>query len=523
MLPCLCIGDLRNAFHGRRPGLNSRRAARRRLRFEPLEARSLLASVFGTALNDSIVLRPDPGDSSFTQALVNGVVQLDVPSASLTDVQILAGDGNDTITIGSGDLDLLKYAVSVDGQGGADRVIVNDQANVFGDTYTVNYASVDRYVFGGLTYTDIEALTLNAEAGNNTINVDYTDSGVPVTINAGAGNDAINVGGGNLDGLPAAVIVNGQAGTDTVSVNSQGEPFSDTFTVTSSSLTRPFFGGLTYGTIEGLTLNAESGDNTININSTAAGVPLTVNAGPGNDTINVGNGNLNSLKGAVTVNGQDGTDTVYVNDQANASGDTYTISYLSLARPFFGGLSYGFTNEGLVLNAESGNNTINIRSSHSDTPLTVNAGAGNDTINVGGGDLFPLAGAVRVNGQGGTDTVNVNDQLSFSSDTYTVTPNPASLRRAGIRRAHLHRDRGPDAQRRGGQQHDHPAEHHRGCPCPAVGQRRRRRRHRQRRLGVPQRVPLRPSPSTARPASTGSASTTRGSPSTTPTPSPPRR
>src|SRR5262249_7376448 len=151
-----------------------------------------------------------------TQALVNGVVRWDVPTASLTEVEILAGGGKDMITIGSGNLDLLPFPTSVDGQGGGDTVIVNDQANPFGDTYYIQSTTLTRDYFGGLTYAGIAGLTLTAEAGSNTVSIYRTAAGTPVTVNAGAGNDTVNIGFGNLDTLPGAVTVNGQAGTDTV-------------------------------------------------------------------------------------------------------------------------------------------------------------------------------------------------------------------------------------------------------------------------------------------------------------------
>ncbi len=354
----------------------------------------------------------------------NNTININNSGVPLT---VNAGAGNDTINVGGGDLDLLDGAVIVNGQAGTDKVNVNDQANAFTDAYTITSTTLKRAFFGGLTYATIEGLALNAETGNNTININSTAAGVPLTVNAGAGNDTINVGSGNLNNLHGAVTVNGQAGTDTVNVNDQLAGLSDTYTITSTALKRPVFGGLTYGTIEGLTLYAETGNNTININSTAAGVPLTVNAGPGNDTVNVGNGNLDSLKGAVTVNGQAGTDKVNVNDQAKASGDAYTITFTALKRPFFGGLTYA-TIEGLTLSAESGNNTINVNSTAAGVPLTVNAGAGNDAINVGNGDLDLLEGAVTVNGQAGTDKVNVNDQANVFGDAYTITS--TTLKRA---------------------------------------------------------------------------------------------
>jgi hypothetical protein len=99
--------------------------------------------------------------------------------------------------------------------------------------------------------------------------------------------------------------------------------------------------------VEGLTLNAEAGNNT-------------------DDTINVGNGNLDLLGGAVTVNGGPNTDLVNVNDQLNPAAGTYTMNVTTLTRPRFGGLTYAGI-EDFVLNAETGFNVFNILG----TPLTM--------------------------------------------------------------------------------------------------------------------------------------------------------
>ena len=412
---------------GGRPGRRPRRSSQQPLRIELLEDRRLLSAfldpngqltVIGTPANDTIALH-QAANPSFTEAVVNGD-QFDFLTSSIKAASISGLSGSDLITIGNGNLDFLPVPVTVDGGPGTDHVIVNDQTAPFSDTYTITSTTLSRIIFGGLTYSGIEGLTLNAETGDNTININSTAFGVPVTVNAGLGNDTINVGNGNLDNLPGAVTVNGQGGVDTVNVNDQTAPFSDTYTITSTTLSRIIFGGLSYSGIEGLTLNAETGNNTININSTAFGVPVTVNAGLGNDTINVGNGNLDNLPGAVTVNGQGGVDTVNVNDQTAPFSDTYTITSTTLSRIIFGGLTYSGI-EGLTLNAETGNNTININSTAFGVPVTVNAGLGNDTINVGNGNLDNLPGAVTVNGQGGVDTVNVNDQTAPFSDTYTIT------------------------------------------------------------------------------------------------------
>ena len=328
MLPSIRISGIRRAFRSRRSGRKPRHSPRKPLRFESLEDRRVLStslsggtlSVFGDDFgitNDTIVLREKPGNASLAQVMVNGGLQFEGSSSSLSQVKIFAGGGNDTITIGNGNLDFLPYAVSVDGQGGTDKLNVNDQTAPYSDAYTITGTSVGRTFFGGLTYGGIEGLTLNAEAGNNTINVNGTAWGVPVTVNAGAGNDTVNVGNGNLDLLPGAVSVNGQAGTDMVYANDQAVAYNDAYMITGTSVDRTpfldrgtsvgrtFFGGLTYSGIEGLTLNAEAGNNIIT--GSSASVPLTIDAGAGNDAIFGGPGND-------TIYGGPGNDTIFGGD-----------------------------------------------------------------------------------------------------------------------------------------------------------------------------------------------------------------
>jgi Ca2+-binding RTX toxin-like protein len=267
-------------------------------------------SVFGDDFgltNDTIVLREKPGNTSLTQVMLNGVIQFEGSSSSLSQVKIFAGGGNDTITIGNGNLDFLPYAVSVDGQGGTDKVTVNDQTAPYSDAYTITGTTVSRIYFGGLTYGGIEGLTLTAEAGNNSITINSTAWGVPVTVNAGLGNDTVTVGNGNLDLLPGAVIVNGQGGTDKVTVNDQTAPYSDAYTITGTTVSRIYFGGLTYSGIEGLLLTAETGNNSITILTSALDIPVAVYGDAGNDSILGGTGND-------TIYGGEGDDQLFGGD-----------------------------------------------------------------------------------------------------------------------------------------------------------------------------------------------------------------
>jgi hypothetical protein len=353
----------------------------------------------------------------------NNTIDINSTGAAVT---INDDAGSDTVNLSDGvqanGLDNLPGPVTVNG-GGSDVVNLNDQSATFSDTYTITSNTVSRPFFGGLTYSGLAGLTLNAETGNNTININSTAFGTPVTINDDAGSDTVNLSDGvqanGLDNLPGPVTVNG-GGSDVVNLNDQSATFSDTYTITSNAVSRPFFGGLTYSGLAGLTLNAETGNNTININSTASGTPVTINDDAGSDTVNVGNGDLNAVAGAVTVNGSGGTALVNVNDQSNASVNSYAVTSSTVGRAGFAGLTYNGI-AGLTINGGTAADTYSLNSTASGTPVTANGGASNDTFKLTAGNLDSLAGAVTVNGGGGSNTVNVNDQTNTGTQTYVVT------------------------------------------------------------------------------------------------------
>src|SRR4029077_3421248 len=72
-----------------------------------------------------------------------------------------------------------------------------------------------------------------------------------------------------------------------------------------------------------------SGGNTFNVQSSDAHRPVTINTGSGGDTVNVGSpmNQLDSIRGAVTVNGRPGGNTALnINDQGSTSSQNYTLT-----------------------------------------------------------------------------------------------------------------------------------------------------------------------------------------------------
>ncbi len=357
----------------------------------------------------------------------NDVINV-LSTLAATPVTINSGGGDDTFNVGSaGTLSGIQGLLILNGNGGTNDVVnFNDQADAGPNVYTLTNNTLTRSVAAGMSFINVEQVTLNASLGNDTINVTSSFATVTTTVNAGGGDDTINVGSaGSLSSLFGPLFLNGNGGAnDVVNINDQNDAGPQTYTITSNTVARSGSGLITYGTIESLIVNASLGNDVINVQSTLAATPVTVNGGGGDDTFNVGNaGTLSGILGTLIMNGNGGAnDVVNFNDQADAGPQVYTLTNNTLTRSGAAGMS--FVNvEQVVLNASLGNDTINVTSSFATVATTVNAGGGGDTINLGSaGTLDLLLGNLNVDGGAGTNTLNVNDQADANDNTYDLNP-----------------------------------------------------------------------------------------------------
>jgi hypothetical protein len=114
------------------------------------------------------------------------------------------------------------------------------------------------------------------------------------------------------------------------------------------------------------------GADTVNIQSLAASTILSVSAGAGNDTIRIDSngaaagGTVNNILGGIGVNGQDGTDTLILDDTDDATNDVLTVDDTKIGIP---GDTY-FGTGGSV--QHSGLETINIDLTSSATGDVIN-------------------------------------------------------------------------------------------------------------------------------------------------------
>jgi hypothetical protein len=421
---------------------------------------TLQLQAIGTIGNESIQITSTGLNVAGEPIAYSGVSGLEVDTGSggaavnvnstSTPLTIKPGAGSNLISFGQagGNLNAINGTVNID-QGTSpfaldlDSLYFYDNQNSSAETWIIGSNVIAR---GSLVvnYFDRPTLTVFAGTGNNVFAVFSTPGST--TINANSfGSDTVNLTYGGLGG---AFRFNGFSGnnvTDTLTINDTGDSANVAW-ICSNLL---FEGGsgnqVVYTALEGVTLNAGKGNNTFAVESTAVNAPFALNTGAGNDTINVGiSRSLAFLRAAVTVTGQGGTDSLVLNDQSNTTQMSYDISATQIVRTtstFLPSILYSGIAT-LALNAGGGNDnftvestpaavtvnggagTNNFRVEGAAAALTVNTGSGNDMIALGGlifGNLNGIRAPVTIDGQGGTDTLVLNDQTNPLSTEYEIT------------------------------------------------------------------------------------------------------
>lgn len=279
-------------------------------------------------------------------------------------------------------------------------------------------------------------MRINLGDRNDTLTIDSTNHAISVM--AGADHDTINVGlpvGGDLSAIGAPVTVDGEGGTDTVRVNDPMGQFS-TYTVTSNRVTRTGGFSMNYAGAEHLTVNGGSGDDSFVIRSTNANTRTTVNAGAGADSFWVGDeaDTLDGIQGTLTLTGGNvpgyAVDTVVFRDQGSSAARNYTLrADRILARTGSAQIAYAEF-EGLTLNTGSGADFVGVLATVPGMTVNLNLGAGNDRVTLGTATTHAVSAfamPVNVNGEAGTDTVVMSDQLNTADTFYHITDTSVSL------------------------------------------------------------------------------------------------
>ncbi len=331
-------------------------------------------------LNDIIILRNHPLNWNYAEVIVNGKIQWAGLWASIGRVDINGMNGNDTIDIEN---TVRGVPVTVDGSFGNDIVYISRDAKLL------------RNIAGDVTIygdnTDDDQLIINDQSdtvSNPTIAV----TGNTVQESRQAGNQSFTTGRIILAGagFRRGVTINGGSGGNTFVVN-------DTQTFT------------TFAT----TLNTGSGPDIVNVLATVGA--LTVNGQGGSDNVAIGlNGSLASIGRGVTVTNSGGFSAVSVDDSADKSSRS-VILYNNGTHNVISGFPTGgdillkngqlsslaiSAGSSVVNGAIVGGNTFRIH----DTPNNSTSGGVTTTIHTGAGP-----DNVIIDGTTGTLDLDVQD------------------------------------------------------------------------------------------------------------------
>ena len=144
-------------------------------------------------------------------------------------------------------------------------------------------------------WASLGQITINSLGGDDSINIQDTVSGIPVTVHAGDGNDAINVGSASntLDTIQGLVTVNGEAHSvrDTLTVNDQGSAAAHSYVVTFDRVTRDAVTRVIFLTTERFVLNPSTIAGTTVVYIVPWLSTLGSGAGPGGGGAPEGGGN----------------------------------------------------------------------------------------------------------------------------------------------------------------------------------------------------------------------------------------
>jgi len=350
-------------------------------------------------------------------------------TSSLQTMRLNGLGGNDTFANSVLDLNnSVLGTVILAGGAGSDSVSLSDSGDATAGGYTLTSNSFQ--VTAGSTsapinYSTVEAFTAITNNQPTPINVTSALSTVAYSLNGADGNDTFNIGGGDFDlNIDSTVTVNGGGGTDRVRIddttdagggilNINGGSFAKSTGTGAVNWSAGFLGG---GNIEELLVDASGLGNTININGVGSTIlqpfpnpsiddpiNVTINGNNGNDTITTPNGFIANFRGNVSVNGGGGTDTLFLDDSADAGNDTMTYSGGTFTKSDWSYALTAIAHDNIVVQAGSGNNTINLTNPNAFP--TVRGGAGADIINVEGS----FVGVSNViDGEAGLDSVAVN-------------------------------------------------------------------------------------------------------------------
>jgi autotransporter-associated beta strand protein len=240
---------------------------------------------------------------------------------------------------------------------------------------------------GSFALAGLTGVTVTVQNTDNTINIEDSVAGVPVTVNLGTGQSTVNISpfSQTLDTIQANVTINPGGGDVTLNVDDQkAKLFLAQYALTSSSVGRGpgtiFYSGVNNLNLNGnvsavyyvfsteafgngatTTINTGAGFATVNVQNND-NVNSTLNivsiGGGGNNVVNLGdNGSVQGILGPVNIENPPSFDHINIDDSADPTALTWFLSTLGTNPDdsqgngdLWGQVSYSLTN--LLINYE---------------------------------------------------------------------------------------------------------------------------------------------------------------------------
>jgi hypothetical protein len=222
-----------------------------------------------------------------------------------TPVSLRGGAAADSFQVGSTSTSLsaIQSLISVNGNGGADTFVVDDQLSppaltlIRSRNFEVTNQAITWSETTGISlhpipiidtfqYTNIPNITIYGNNVGTTYSIPSTAAGTTVSIIAGSGNDSVSLGDNadSLDGILGPVVVNGGGGSNSLVFNDTASTAPESYTINGSQLLR---GGTPIGqfsNFQQVTLNTSQGIDTVAV-AAIPSVAFAIDGGNSRNTL----------------------------------------------------------------------------------------------------------------------------------------------------------------------------------------------------------------------------------------------
>ena len=357
---------------------------------------------------------------------------VDLAGEADNDVFIIDDNGEEL----GGTVNHLLVAISVDGRGGNDTIVLNDESETIATNLkvvggTVGTSATDNLFAPdvGLSYTDVEDLqiftgsgddhvtfasthggstSVNTGRGSDTILVSALDG--PTSVTTGDDDDAIRVSSDfqTLSDINGTLTVNGGSSTtgDVLVLDDSGNSQSVAATLTANSFSHSSAAAITYESIDKLDVLLGHANDQLTIASTHLGTTL-INSGAGDDIVEIGaiTGIAGGVDGTLSIDAGAATtsDLLVVDDSNNSQPVAAILTFETITGFGTGSIVYSSV-EQLALSFGSAGDQLRIESTH----------AGATDVQMNAGD--DLVTAVTSDGPTAIDGGEDNDKLQAGNE-----------------------------------------------------------------------------------------------------------